>query len=514
VDRDRVGDASPTRERDEPASEREEVDGVLPDSELANLPVHGGAEELRRASVLRLQQGYGNAWVARQVANLLLRQGDPAREAFMRRGVMPSAAGLDWQSSTGRGGFNVKYDPGAQSLVINLRVGVAFTDALSIDAGTGVVTPATADFAASAASVTANNPTIPARVTDVQTNWQWAADQRADWLTRYQSTIEAMWGGRHYLVSDRWTDLFANVSVRVDVHAGQLANDHCKATVFKVPEGSSAGPGAAVTSTPGNATAATGAFTSSALGATSDYLNYSLQFPTGSADLRQAVSTSQQAAGDRGDQHLDKIIVDFQRGTPTGGAPITITGRASTTGESESNMRLARRRAEAVADYLRTRGQKIASSRITVEAVGDEGAAGDVSWQRVDIRIGSGTAQITMAHETGHMFGLRDEYASPAGGISPGAGTGGAIGSPVGHGALSAAMGGGVQTAVFENNDNIMSVGNVVRPQHYATFLEALNAVTTPERFHYGGAGHSPDVIPDLIGPDVPARPGEPTAVA
>jgi len=59
-----------------------------------------------------------------------------------------------------------------------------------------------------------------------------------------------------------------------------------------------------------------------------------------------------------------------------------------------------------------------------------------------------------------------------------------------------------------------MSVGNAVRPQHYSTFLEALNAVATPERFHYGGAGHSPDVIPDLIGPDVPARPGEPTAVA
>ena len=172
MDRDRVRDASPGRAQDDRATEPETLDGPLPGAELASLPEHGGAEELRRASVLRLQQGYGNAWVARQLANRLLRQGDPAREAFVRRGVMPAAAGLDWQSSTGRGGFNVKYDPGAQSLVISLRVGVAFTDALSIDAGTGVVTPATADFAANAASVTANNPTIPARVTDVQTNWQ------------------------------------------------------------------------------------------------------------------------------------------------------------------------------------------------------------------------------------------------------------------------------------------------------------------------------------------------------
>ena len=46
-----------------------------------SLPEHGGAEELRRASVLRVQQGHGNARVARQLANRLLRQGDPAREA-------------------------------------------------------------------------------------------------------------------------------------------------------------------------------------------------------------------------------------------------------------------------------------------------------------------------------------------------------------------------------------------------------------------------------------------------
>ena len=281
-----------------------------------------------------------------------------------------------------------------------------------------------------------------------------------------------------------------------------------------MPEGSREGPGAVVNWTTGNATASTGTFTSSALGTPFDFLNYSLEFPSGSADLRQAIATSRESSGDRGDQHLDKIIVDFQRGTPTGGAQITITGHASMTGDHEENMRLSRRRAEAVAAYLRSHGQQIASSRITVEAVGDEGAAEDETWQRVDIRIGSGDPQVTMAHETGHMFGLGDEYASPAGGIAPGAGTPGAIGTPVAHGALSAAMGGGVQGAVFENNDNIMSVGNVVRPQHYATFLEGLNTVAAPEHFHYGGAGHSPDVVPDLIGPDVPARPGEPTAVA
>jgi hypothetical protein len=123
----------------------------------------------------------------------------------------------------------------------------------------------------------------------------------------------------------------------------------------------------------------------------------------------------------------------------------------------------------------------------------------------VDIVVGDGRAQVTMMHETGHMFGLDDEYASPPGGFAPGAGTPGTIGTPTAHGAISGAMGGGVQPAVFENNDNIMSVGNVVRPQHYATFFEALTNVTTPQAWHYGGAGLAPKAgIPDLIGPDVP----------
>jgi outer membrane protein OmpA-like peptidoglycan-associated protein len=494
VDRDLVGpeqDAQPRRA----AAEREPA-----------------AEDLRQATVLRLQQGYGNAWVARHVANRLMRQGDPAREAFVNRGVMPSAAGLDFQSSTGIGGFS--YDPRTQSLSIRLRVGVVFANSLSIVRATGVVTPATPDFAAAAAQVTANFAAIPDRVTEVTTNWQWSADQQDDWRSRYEATVEGAWGGQHYFTSNRWDDLFANVNVDVDVHNGHRANDHCKATVYKVPEGSRAGPGAVVNSTAGNATASTGTFTSAGLGAPFDFLNYSLQFPKDSADLRAAVSTSREASGDRGDQHLDKLIVDFQRGTPTGGAHVTITGHASATGDSARNQRLSQRRADAVANYLRTRGQKIAGSRITVEAVGDTGATADPSWQRVDVSFGSGDPQVTMAHETGHMFGLDDEYASPPGGIAPGAGTPGAIGAPVAHSALSAAMGGGVQAAVAENNDNIMSVGNVVRPQHYSTFLEALNQVAAPEAFHYGGAGHSPDVVPDLIGPDVPAQPGVPTGVA
>lgn len=463
-------------------------------SSAGALPLHSSAAGVRRQAVLALQHGRGNAWVARQLA----RQGDPARDAFVGRGVMPGPAGVDTTSATtGIGGFNAKYDPAAEVLTITLRVGIDFLDALTADPLTGVVLPATPDFAADALVAMAN-PDQAARVAEVQSNWNWSAGQRRDWLTDYEALAEGAWGQRHHFVSDRWDDLFADVHVDLQVHAGHLATDHCQATVFKVPEGSPAGPGAVVNST-GSPTANTGTFTSAHLGATGDFLNYRLEFPEGGAAVAGATGAGTVGAGDAGPAFLNKFIADFQRGTPTGGAPVRVVGHASATGSPEANRRIARRRAENVAQYLRTHGDRIASSRITVESVGADGATADAEWRRVDIVVGDGQAQVTMAHETGHMLGLDDEYSSPAGGFAPGAGSGGDIGDPTGHNPL----GGGTGGSVYENNDNIMSVGNVVRPQHYSTFHEALTLVAAPETWHYGGRGNHPTPIPDLFGPHV-----------
>ena len=52
------------------------------------------------AALLGLQQSHGNAWVARALQSGLMRQPDAeqvARDAFIARGVMPSAAGLTFQ---------------------------------------------------------------------------------------------------------------------------------------------------------------------------------------------------------------------------------------------------------------------------------------------------------------------------------------------------------------------------------------------------------------------------------
>jgi hypothetical protein len=466
---------------------------------VEGLPRHSSAAGLRRQAVLGLQRSQGNAWVARQVAQVM-RQGDPAREAFLSQGPLPAAAGLDMTSSTGIGGFNAMYEPSRQTLKITLRVGINAVDGLTIDPTTGIVTPASASFATAAARVMAI-ANVPDRVREVNDNWHWTDAE--GFRARYEQMAEQAWGSRHYFVNNTWDDVYSDVEVDLQVHLGGLANDHCTATIFKVPEHSSAGPGAVVNST-GSPTGNTGTFTSSGLEGTTDFLNYRLVYPEGGTTVGQGTGSGQQGNGDPGPTFLNKFIVDFQRGTPTGGAPVTITGHASATGSHEDNRRIALERAQNVANYLRTQGQEIANYRIAVVSAGDDGATADAEWRRVDIMVGDGRAQVTMMHETGHMFGLDDEYASPTGGFAPGAGTPGNIGAPVAHSGLAAAMGNGVPPAVSENNDNIMSVGNVVRPQHYATFHEALTNVTVPQAWHYGGAGLAPKAgIPDLIGPDV-----------
>ena len=55
-----------------------------------------------------------------------------------------------------------------------------------------------------------------------------------------------------------------------------------------------------------------------------------------------------------------------------------------------------------------------------------------------------------------------------------------------------------------EHSDSIMSVGNAVKPQHYATFLAALKLVTGMDDWAFGPAPGA--IAPGVDGP-VP-RPG------
>lgn len=500
-------DGAPAVQRQDEAANPDALTDLDPTPPVGSSAFAHADGATRSRSVQHLQQAQGNAFVQRL---LLQRQPDAeeaARRAFIARGLMPNANGLDTSATTTQGGgFNVRFDPSNGELLIRLRVGIDFRDGITIsNATTGTIAPATADFDSAARNIRAIYPDAPARVAEVRTNWQWSAGAKTQWASDYASAAQTAWGGKHYFRSKRWPDMAASVRVELDVHDGQRTTDHCKATVYKAPSGF-ADMSASVDYSGGTATGYRARFASSHLGSPDDFLNYRLEYPEGSVNVAQATGATSLGAGDSGPAYLKKFIADFQRGRVGEGAPVHITGHASAGGNPASNLRISDRRAQNVAAFLRTSGQRIAAGRIDARGVGAEGATAADEWRRVDIQVGSGEAQVTMIHETGHMFGLGDEYSSPAGGFAPGAGTPGTIGQPAQHGALASAMGGGVQGAVYENNDNIMSVGNVVRPQHYATFLEALNRVTTPELFEYGGAGRRPLSPVDFGRP--PGRPG------
>ena len=137
----------------------------------------------------------------------------------------------------------------------------------------------------------------------------------------------------------------------------------------------------------------------------------------------------------------------------------------------------AQKRIAAVRGFLAGIGFTGINERVSTDNEGEEGATEDAEWRRVDLIVGSGEGQLVAAHEFGHVFGLGDEYVSkdknPGGSIS---GSGSAVGAAVAHDALAKAI--GTSGAIAENNDDIMSLGNTVRPKHYATFGWALAQLT------------------------------------
>jgi hypothetical protein len=100
------------------------------------------------------------------------------------------------------------------------------------------------------------------------------------------------------------------------------------------------------------------------------------------------------------------------------------------------------------------------------------------------------------------MFGFADEYTAPF------SGTGSALGTQVDPG-LGQAQ--GLPGAVAENSDSIMAVGNVVKPQHYATFLEALKKVTAMKEWELGTPT---GVVPPGVDGPLPGAPEPATAYA
>jgi hypothetical protein len=182
---------------------------------------------------------------------------------------------------------------------------------------------------------------------------------------------------------------------------------------------------------------------------------------------------------------LRGFAADFRDANLDLSNPVQLVGHASSSGSDAYNLQLTQRRIDAVRNFLSSVGFTGINDRVSTDNQGEEGAAEAPEWRRVDLIVGSGEGQLVAAHEFGHVFGLDDEYLSndvnPGGTIT---GSGKAVGTAVDHDQMARDI--GTSGAIAENNDSIMSLGNTIRGEHYATFGWALGQVTGVTEWQVG----------------------------
>ncbi len=485
--------------------------------DFLNDPRLAGQESQRTQYVQNLQKQHGNAYVQRMLGETTGSEtpeiqralGDSAfswldkkRHDLMETVGLESADEAEKGRATafyahgkygpeaiigagGHGGFDASYDPVSGVEKITIKGAVEFQDGLK-EAG-GVITPYSPDL--QTAATTAASLAGPAQAEYIS-QYQWTAAQKTPWLSQLISTTESMWSNQHefFINKPHWEWLTANIVVDIDLRAvdpgeSRADDDHLFVTTVREPAGS-ADVGAQVD--PGfgdNAFDQTMRLSSSDVNPRNDNLlaggkKMTIYFEHDSAALTPAATAK-----------LDVIIATYQ-GAPghkaSNPTSIMLEAFTSASGSAAYNEALALRRSDAVSTYLGNNGFTNINDRAFEIGSGEseaiEGAdeAQQASERRVEVTIDSGEAQIVAAHEFGHAFGLDDEYAVGAG--SRIGGTGAVAGTPTAHDPLTRNMtdakGNPLAGAIHENNEGIMSLGNVVRPQHYSTFHKALTTVT------------------------------------
>jgi outer membrane protein OmpA-like peptidoglycan-associated protein len=501
--------------------------------EQSLLGLSGGGVQLstdpgtRAKNMLAIQHALGN----RTVQRLVQRQGptdagapggappDPDASlpedlrTFRTRGPVPAdAAGSTIVPSTGMGGFNARYDPKSMMLTITLNIGMNFLDGMKITGNHVTATQNTMDSSAVGINRMLSRLRGEKRakaLDQVREQWTWtgSGDPRINaWMGTYRGNVMGAWssaGTGIVFQGSRpgWESQLAKINVVVNTQniTGAAPGTpipgpqpvHSKADIYKTPDedvfGANVDPGTAASGTDQKLELGSGQVV-----AQSHLLTQEVFFPNDSSTL-----------GSRAKEKLKRWIISFQATPGTTGNSIAITGHANTKGEKtevgqERNLQLSFDRAKAVETFLKTisvEGSLLrnAETRINgIAGVGAGGAGEGPEWRKVEIVVGSGQGQNIAAHEFGHMLGLFDEYASTPKRDAAGnpitdaqgnqvtrgliSGTGDDVGTKTGHDTLATKM--GLGGSVNENNDNIMSLGSTIRPQHYATFMEALHNIS------------------------------------
>ena len=462
VERERARDLSRLQEAPEPA--RADAVAPAPSTQLSPAAVAGLQSSVGNAAVSRLLQRQPAA-----VYNPLREGYDKARterDAFVNVGKRgpktynPSTRNAD----NYYGGFDVEYDPSKDELLVTLKGGVLFLPGITLD-GTGVAQAG--ETSAQTASAVAKINKLPAgdRAAAILP-WQWStsggpdANDEQDFLDGFKSSVESAWRKKHpfHCTRQYWEDVGAETEIKVEVAkvaaaAGKTGTQHMLVNAHKVPK-NFVGGDADVNRPAGK----TGAF-DNVMNVTSedvvprhdDLLRREVRFQPGKGLLTPgSVGTVWRLAKDMPNPPPGSTIV-------AAGLTARVQGR---------DERQRADRFDAVLDHLK-QGGGVDPSRVKFE----DGGAGDAG----ELTIGDGKRQTVVAHESGHMFGLDDEYTGP--------GAYGA-GKKTEHTDIAAAA--GETGAMHASSDNIMSGGTNVRPHHYVTFLDALKVVTDVPDWTYG----------------------------
>jgi hypothetical protein len=367
------------------------------------------------------------------------------------------------------GGFDVTYDPspGKQILTIGLRGVTDFQPGIRLRKGRAVAVEPSAETAAAARKI--NKIKDPAKRAAEVAKWHWSSDGGPDagdettFMTKFKSIVETTWRGRHPFVCTRpyWEDLDAFVDIDVNLAKMDATHkagnpNHLRVRAYKVPAGYIGG-GADVHRTSGGKKGGpfSNLMTVTAVDVdprADDLLIRHVTFDPGSTTVPKKRA--------RDLKSLAKEMPNAKKGSTVPVSDLTVSPQGKDATERKG-------RFDAIAKIFTTAG--MASSRIRFLA----GGAGNVT----DIIIGGGAPQTVVAHESGHMFGLDDEYT----------GSGAyAAGKKTEHTAFAAKY--GEKGVMHAKSDSIMSEGSIVRRQHYVTFLDALKVVSGIEEWDFGKA--------------------------
>ncbi len=371
---------------------------------------------------------------------------DAALDAFMARGLYGPA---HVRPPTGVGGFQVAYAPAAGVELIRIGAGVRFLDAVLVR-GDRV----SSDLPALRKLVRQINAAPPSEHLDLVRPYQWTPAARAAWLVRLERAVEQFWSGvfRFRVKRPGWEALSARTAVDVDVREGpKAADDHLAIDVTMVPDDH-------------------------------DALVRGLGSGHGPLDNRMVLGASD--VGPRSDNMLEeKFEFRADRTSTSDMEPVRLTMlgnrfRSGTEqpppmtwyvqGDGAAPEASAKARFDSISFHMVAEGFDPTRLRFAYDGTGQSARA----------VVGAGMAQNAAVHEFGHVLGLKDEYARDRCAGLSGTGKPGELpaGKPSAHDALARQM--GLPGSVHENNEGLMSFGNLLRPSYAATSLWALRRVT------------------------------------